>query len=69
MELCHERDPRQPDQPSAKAIVSACVADGLLVIAAGAHGNAIRFLPALTISDAELDAGLDIIERHTLANA
>lgn len=69
MELCHGRDPRQPDQPSAKAIVSACVADGLLVIAAGAHGNAIRFLPALTISDAELDAGLDIVERHTLANA
>ena len=35
---------------------------GLVLLSCGARGNVIRFLPALNISDALINEGLDIIE-------
>jgi 4-aminobutyrate aminotransferase/(S)-3-amino-2-methylpropionate transaminase len=35
---------------------------GLLVLSCGIDGNVIRLIPPLTIPEAELDAGLDILE-------
>jgi 4-aminobutyrate aminotransferase-like enzyme len=46
----------------AKATVDAARERGLLLLSCGAYGNVIRLLAPLTISDADLDAGLDILE-------
>ena len=36
--------------------------EGLLLLACGLHGNVIRLLPPLTITDEELARGLEILE-------
>jgi 4-aminobutyrate aminotransferase len=51
---------RTPDR--AKAVVSAAFERGLVLLSCGLYGNVIRLLPALTISDDELDEGLAILE-------
>jgi 4-aminobutyrate aminotransferase len=38
------------------------LAHGLLLLSCGIDGNVIRLIPPLTIPEAELDAGLDILE-------
>ena len=40
-----------------------CVQNGLLVESAGIYGNVIRFLAPLVITDEQLEAGLDILEK------
>ena len=45
----------------AKAIVDAAFERGLLLLSCGLYGNVIRLLPALTISDAELEEGLGLL--------
>jgi 4-aminobutyrate aminotransferase / (S)-3-amino-2-methylpropionate transaminase / 5-aminovalerate transaminase len=51
---------RTPDR--AKAIVDAAFERGLLLLTCGLYGNVIRLLPALTISDDDLDEGLALLE-------
>jgi 4-aminobutyrate aminotransferase/(S)-3-amino-2-methylpropionate transaminase len=46
----------------AKAVVGAALDRGLVLLSCGLHGNVIRLLPPLTISEAELDEGLTILE-------
>ncbi len=46
---------------AAKAIVSYCNAQGVVALSAGTYGNVIRLLPALTITDAQLDDGLSVL--------
>jgi 4-aminobutyrate aminotransferase / (S)-3-amino-2-methylpropionate transaminase / 5-aminovalerate transaminase len=46
----------------AKATVEAAFDSGLLLLSCGLHGNVIRLLPPLTISDDELDEGLRVLE-------
>jgi 4-aminobutyrate aminotransferase-like enzyme len=48
---------RLVDRISANAL-----ARGLLLLSCGIDGNVIRLIPPLTIPEAELDAGLDILE-------
>jgi 4-aminobutyrate aminotransferase len=43
-------------------IATNALARGLLVLSCGIDGNVIRLIPPLTIPEAELDAGLDILE-------
>jgi 4-aminobutyrate aminotransferase len=43
-------------------IAANALARGLLVLSCGIDGNVIRLIPPLTIPEAELDAGLDILE-------
>ena len=43
-------------------VIARCLARDLLVLSCGIDGNVIRLLPPLTIEEAELSAGLDIIE-------
>lgn len=45
------------------AIVNEAVTQGLLLESAGTFGNVIRFLCPLVVTDAQLDAGLDIFEK------
>ncbi len=63
--LAFELVERTPDR--AKAIVDAAFERGLLLLACGLYGNVIRLLPALTISDEDLDEGLALLEESLAA--
>lgn len=67
LELCHERDPARPAGDAVAAVTAACRERGVLVLPAGRHGNVIRVLSPLTITDEDLDRGLDAIEDAVLA--
>ena len=45
-----------------RGVVEEALARGLLLLQAGVHGNCIRVLVPLVISDAELDEALDVWE-------
>jgi len=49
------------DKATAEAVQARCLADGVLVLTCGPDGNVLRLIPPLTITDAELDHGLDIL--------
>jgi 4-aminobutyrate aminotransferase-like enzyme len=49
------------DKATAEAIQARCLADGVLVLTCGPDGNVLRLIPPLTITDAELDHGLDVL--------
>jgi 4-aminobutyrate aminotransferase/(S)-3-amino-2-methylpropionate transaminase len=61
-EVVKNGDLAQPDADFTKKIIQHCNANGLIVISSGVHGNCIRTLSPLVISDADLQRGLDIIE-------
>ena len=63
--IAFELAERTPDR--AKAIVDAAFERGLLLLACGLYGNVIRLLPALTISDEELEDGLALLEESLAA--
>ncbi len=59
------RDPATcaPDAAFAKAVQQRALAEGLLLLSCGVHGNAIRFLFPLTVEDAVFEEGLAILNR------
>ena len=62
VEFCRNGDPRQPAADIATALKTEAAKRGLLLLLCGAHGNVLRVMIPLTISDALLDEGLDIVE-------
>jgi 4-aminobutyrate aminotransferase/(S)-3-amino-2-methylpropionate transaminase len=62
IELVQDGDVNKPAADLTKALVGAAYEHGLVLLSCGVNGNVIRFLPALTISDALIDEGLDILE-------
>jgi 4-aminobutyrate aminotransferase/(S)-3-amino-2-methylpropionate transaminase len=50
-----------PDAERTKEIAAACHAQGVIVLTCGTQRNVIRLLPPLTIDEALLDEGLDIL--------
>ena len=62
IELVRDRLTREPASSETQAIITAARNHGLLLLSAGTYGNVIRFLMPLSISDAELDEGLGIVE-------
>ena len=61
-ELVKNGDPNQPDADLCKSIMTYAFEHGLVLINAGIYNNVIRVLSPLTISDSDLNEGLDIIE-------
>jgi 4-aminobutyrate aminotransferase / (S)-3-amino-2-methylpropionate transaminase / 5-aminovalerate transaminase len=51
-----------PDPALAKAVAAAAHQQGVIVLTCGTHGNVLRLLPPLSISDALLHDGLDVLE-------
>src|SRR5688572_2377165 len=51
----------------AQAVTAAAFERGLLLLACGLHGNVLRLLPPLTVTDDELDRGLRILEESLAA--
>jgi 4-aminobutyrate aminotransferase / (S)-3-amino-2-methylpropionate transaminase / 5-aminovalerate transaminase len=56
------RQDGEPDAERATAVADAAASSGLLLLKAGIHGNCIRVLVPLVISDAELDEALAVWE-------
>ncbi|MEH6442550.1 MAG: 4-aminobutyrate--2-oxoglutarate transaminase [Oceanospirillaceae bacterium] len=59
MELMHDGDVEQPNTQLTQAIIAGAAEQGLVLLACGFYSNVIRFLPALTMSDALVNEGLD----------
>ncbi|HNP56241.1 MAG TPA: 4-aminobutyrate--2-oxoglutarate transaminase [Gordonia sp. (in: high G+C Gram-positive bacteria)] len=52
----------EPDPVLTKAIAAAALAQGVVILTCGTHGNVIRLLPPLVIGDELLDEGLTVLE-------
>ena len=50
-----------PDPDLARAVTAAAHQQGVIVLTCGTYGNVLRFLPPLTINDALLTEGLDVV--------
>lgn len=62
LEFVTDKESKTPNPAAVKAIIADCAQHGLLVESAGIYGNVIRFLAPLVITDAQLEAGLNILE-------
>ena len=51
----------EPDAARAAALSKFCHENGVITLTTGTYGNVFRFLPPLTISDALLNEGLDVL--------
>jgi 4-aminobutyrate aminotransferase/(S)-3-amino-2-methylpropionate transaminase len=58
LELVADRATKEPAPQLAQAAIDAALQRGLLLLKAGVHGNAIRVLVPLVVTDAELDEAL-----------
>jgi 4-aminobutyrate aminotransferase/(S)-3-amino-2-methylpropionate transaminase len=70
IELVEDRATKQPAPKLAQAVITAAMERGLLLLKAGVHGNVIRVLSPLVLTDAELDEALAVWEdalAHVLA--
>jgi 4-aminobutyrate aminotransferase/(S)-3-amino-2-methylpropionate transaminase len=62
LELVRDRETREPAGDEAKKLTRLCFEKGLVLLSCGNHGNVIRVLMPLVITDAELERGLSILE-------
>ncbi|MBP5855765.1 4-aminobutyrate--2-oxoglutarate transaminase [Marivibrio halodurans] len=62
VEFVTDFETAQPDAALTKAIVAKALEKGLVLLACGMHGNAIRVMVPLTASDALIEEGLQIFE-------
>ena len=63
IELVADRDTKEPlDAETMNAIARRCLEEGVLVLTAGTYGNVVRLLPPITIDDALLADGLDVLD-------
>ncbi len=67
IEFCHHNDPHQPAADIANALKAETAKKGLLVLNCGIYGNVLRIMVPLTVSDAVLHEGIDIIEMALVA--
>jgi 4-aminobutyrate aminotransferase len=54
------------DADTLHAVQRRCIDDGLIVLSCGPGDDVLRLIPALTITDDELDLGLDILSKALL---
>ena len=68
VELVTDRKTKTPAKAQATAIRAYCREHGLLVGVGGQQTNVIRFQPPLTISDNDLDRGVEIFDAALAAH-
>jgi 4-aminobutyrate aminotransferase/(S)-3-amino-2-methylpropionate transaminase len=61
MEVVTDAASRKPSMEATAAINAATLERGVITIRAGLYSNCVRFLPALNISDAEIDEAMDVV--------
>ncbi|MDQ7849068.1 MAG: aminotransferase class III-fold pyridoxal phosphate-dependent enzyme, partial [Armatimonadota bacterium] len=69
LELVRDRATKEPAVEETTAVLHGCHERGLFVLKAGVYDNVVRLLPPLTISDEELETGLQILEEALAAAA
>lgn len=62
VEFCRNGDPHQPAADIATALKDEAARRGLLLLMCGNYGNVLRVMVPLTLSNAVLEEGMDIIE-------
>lgn len=62
IEFIKDQDTKAPNKELVGELVQECVKHGLIIESAGTYDNVIRFLSPLVITDAQLEAGFDILE-------
>lgn len=62
IEFVKDKVTKEPATEFVGKLIRECAANGLLIENAGTYGNVIRFLAPLVITDAQLEAGFDIME-------
>jgi 4-aminobutyrate aminotransferase/(S)-3-amino-2-methylpropionate transaminase len=63
IELVGDRTTKEPlGADVVNAVARECLEHGVLVLTAGTYGNVIRLLPPITIDDALLTDGLDVLD-------
>ena len=63
IELVADRGTKEPlGAETMNAIARRCLEEGVLVLTAGTYGNVVRLLPPITIDDALLADGLDVLD-------
>ncbi len=62
-ELVKEHGGNSPDADKVKELTGKALENGLILISCGIFGNTIRLLVPLTITDQQLEEGLDILEK------
>jgi 4-aminobutyrate aminotransferase / (S)-3-amino-2-methylpropionate transaminase / 5-aminovalerate transaminase len=65
LELVRDRATKEPDKERTDRVIRKAYESGLLLVGAGTHGNVIRTLMPLVVTDDELAEGLDVLE-HAL---
>jgi 4-aminobutyrate aminotransferase / (S)-3-amino-2-methylpropionate transaminase / 5-aminovalerate transaminase len=61
MELVTDRESRVPDKALAGRLLAGALRRGLILLTSGTYGNVVRVLAPLTIEEAILDEGLDVM--------
>jgi 4-aminobutyrate aminotransferase/4-aminobutyrate aminotransferase/(S)-3-amino-2-methylpropionate transaminase len=67
VEFCHDNDPNKPAADIANALKTEAAKRGLLLLNCGIYGNVLRVMVPLTITDAVLDEGINILEEALTA--
>ncbi|WOC33153.1 MULTISPECIES: aspartate aminotransferase family protein [Caproicibacterium] len=67
IEFVKNRESKEPYPELVSKLVAETAQHGLMVESAGVYGNVIRFLAPLVITDAQLEAGLQIFEQAIAA--
>lgn len=62
IEFITDKESKKPDPAIVLKIIHEAAQSGLMIENAGVHGNVIRFLAPLVITDEQLEAGLQIFE-------
>lgn len=69
IELVQEGEARVPDKQTTEQVLRHCLERGLIVLSAGTHGNVIRLLIPLVITDEQFEEGLGVLESSLQAVA
>jgi 4-aminobutyrate aminotransferase-like enzyme len=62
MELVKDTTTQEPWIEATQQVNAATLQRGVITIRAGLFSNCVRFLPPLTLSDAELDEAMDAVD-------
>lgn len=62
LEIVTDQESRAPDKTRTERLLDDAARQGVLALSAGLHGNVIRTLMPLVMSDAELGEALDVLE-------
>jgi 4-aminobutyrate aminotransferase/(S)-3-amino-2-methylpropionate transaminase len=62
MELVRDREKKTPAADETKRLVKLCYDKGLVLVSCGSHGNVVRTLMPLVITDEQLDRGFQILD-------